>query len=47
MQKEFEKQQKLQSLDEEHRKLYENELHNREEKHKKHQPVSIHIIYVY
>lgn len=40
MQKEFEKQEKLKSLDEEHRKEYEKELKDQEEKHKKHEPVS-------
>lgn len=40
MQKEFEKQQKLQALDDLQRKEYENEISSREEKHKKHAPVS-------
>ncbi|XP_077301796.1 nucleobindin 1 isoform X1 [Arctopsyche grandis] len=39
MQKEFEKQQKLHSLDENHRKEYEEEIHTRDEKHKKHEPL--------
>ncbi|XP_026477023.1 nucleobindin-2-like isoform X1 [Ctenocephalides felis] len=39
MQKEFEKQEKLKSLDEEHRKEYEKELKDQEEKHKKHEPL--------
>lgn len=39
MQKEFEKREKLNSMDEEHKKEYEKQLKEQEEKHKKHQPV--------
>lgn len=47
MQKEFEKQQKLQTLDDEHKKEYEKEIHDQEEKHKKHEPVNIFILFTY
>lgn len=39
LQKEFEKQEKLKALDEEHRKKYEEELKQQEEKHNKHEAV--------
>lgn len=39
LQKEFEKQEKLQALDEEHRKQYEKELKEKQEKHDKHEKV--------
>lgn len=39
LQKEFEKQEKLRELDEEHRKKYEEELKKQEEKHNKHEKV--------
>uniref|UniRef100_A0A6M2E2Z4 Putative nucleobindin-2 isoform x2 n=1 Tax=Xenopsylla cheopis TaxID=163159 RepID=A0A6M2E2Z4_XENCH len=39
MQKEFEKREKLNSMDEEHKKEYEKQLKEQEEKHKKHQPL--------
>lgn len=41
MQKEFEKQEKLKTLDETHRNELEKELKEQEEKHKKHVPVII------
>lgn len=39
MQKEFEKQEKLRALDEEHRKKYEEELKQQQVKHDKHEKV--------
>ncbi|KFB35584.1 AGAP005608-PA-like protein [Anopheles sinensis] len=39
LQKEFEKQEKLRSLDEEHRKAYEQELKQQQEKHDKHEKI--------
>lgn len=47
MQKEFEKQQKLQTLDDEHKQEYEKEIHDQEEKHKKHEPVKTFILFTY
>lgn len=41
MLKEFEKQEKLKSLDDVHRAEMEKQLKEQEEKHKKHQPVSV------
>lgn len=41
MQKEFEKQEKLKSLDESHRAELEKQLQKQEEQHKKHVPVSV------
>lgn len=40
MQKEFEKQEKLKEMDDSHKKEFEQQLHQQEEKHKKHEPVS-------
>lgn len=39
MQKEFEKQEKLRTLDEEHRKQYEEELKHQTQKHNQHERV--------
>lgn len=39
MQKEFEKQEKMRSLDEEHRKKYEEELKQQQQKHNQHERV--------
>lgn len=39
MQKEFEKQEKLKTMDEDHRKKYEEELKKQREKHNKHEAV--------
>lgn len=39
LQKEFEKQEKLRELDEEHRKKYEEELKKQQEKHDKHEKI--------
>ncbi|XP_055702592.1 nucleobindin-2 [Phlebotomus papatasi] len=39
MQKEFEKQEKLRSMDEEHKKKYEEELKRLQEKHNKHEKI--------
>lgn len=41
MQKEFEKQEKMKTMTEERKKEYLQELKAQEEKHKKHEPVSI------
>ena len=40
MQKEFEKQEQLKALDEEHRKEMEKQIEEKEKKHKEHEPVS-------
>lgn len=40
MQKEFEKQEKLKALDEEHKKQMVKDLEEQEEKHKQHEPVT-------
>lgn len=40
MQKEFEKQEKLRTLDEEHRKQYEEELKKQQALHNQHEPVN-------
>lgn len=40
MQKEFEKQEKLKALDEEHKKQMVKDLEEQEQKHKQHEPVS-------
>jgi hypothetical protein len=40
MQKEFEKQEKLKILDEEHKKQMLKDIEDREAKHKQHEPVS-------
>lgn len=39
MQKEFEKQEKLRAMDEEHRKQYEEELKRQQQKHNQHEPI--------
>lgn len=39
MQKEFEKQEKLKTLDEEHRKQYEEELKHQQQKHNQHEKI--------
>lgn len=39
MQKEFEKQEKLRTLDEEHKKQYEEELKRQQQKHNQHERV--------
>lgn len=39
MQKEFEKQEKLREMDEDHRKQYEEELKRQQQKHNQHDPV--------
>lgn len=39
LQKEFEKQEKLKSLDEEHRKQYEEELKRQQQKHNQHEKI--------
>lgn len=39
MQKEFEKQEKLRTLDEEHRKQYEEELKRQQQKHNQHEKI--------
>lgn len=39
MQKEFEKQQQLEGLDEQHRKEYEEDLKKQKEKHNKHEKI--------
>lgn len=39
MQKEFEKQEKLRTLDEEHRKQYEEELKRQQQKHNQHERI--------
>lgn len=39
MQKEFEKQEKLRAMDEEHRKQYEEELKKQHQKHNQHDPI--------
>ena len=44
MQKEFEKQEQLKALDEEHKKEIIKEIEEKEQKHKQHEPVSIHFI---
>jgi hypothetical protein len=41
MQKEFEKQEKLKNLDEEHKKQMVNNIEKQEKKHKEHEPVSV------
>jgi hypothetical protein len=43
MQKEFEKQEKLKNLDEEHKKQMLKELEDNEKKHKQHEPVSSYV----
>lgn len=40
MQKEFEKQEKLKSLDDEHKQQMLKEVEDKEKKHKQHEPVS-------
>jgi hypothetical protein len=40
MQKEFEKQEKLRSLDEEHKKQILKDIEDKNAKHKQHEPVS-------
>jgi hypothetical protein len=40
MQKEFEKQEKLKILDEEHKKQLLKDLQDKDAKHKQHEPVS-------
>lgn len=40
MQKEFEKQEKLKTLDEEHKKQMVKDLEEQEKKHKQHEPVT-------
>jgi hypothetical protein len=40
MQKEFEKQEKLKNLDEEHKKQMLKDMEDQEKKHKQHDPVT-------
>lgn len=48
MQKEFENHEKTKNMTEAEKKKFETELHDMEEKHKKHAPVSllINVIYI-
>lgn len=41
MQKEFEKQEKMKSLDDEHKQQMLKDIEDKEKKHKQHEPVSV------
>ena len=41
MQKEFEKQEKLKNLDDEHKQQMLKDIEDKENKHKEHEPVSV------